>query len=97
MISKCRACAIESGRLKAPFCPPHTCGKSIKSSYASRFRAGMFISKCPKCNGNIVENDGDHLCENKQCRYCIEPHPLPVELCDMLKDANNKADWLPFP
>lgn len=31
MISECRACFIEHGRLKAPFCPPHTCGKSVGS------------------------------------------------------------------
>ena len=98
MISQCRACVIESGRLKAPFCPKHTCGKSTKSRYAKKYRAGMITCKCPKCNANIVENDGDHICENKECRYCIEPPPsIPVELYDVLKDINSNADILPFP
>lgn len=96
MIAECKACIIESGKLKAPFYPPHTCGKSIKSKYASRYRAGVFISKCPKCNSNIVENDGDHICENKDCRYCIEPTSISVELYDVIKDINNKADYYPF-
>lgn len=86
----CHACRIESGRLKAPFLPKHTCSKRNK------YHSGMFISKCPKCNGNIVENDGDHICENKDCRYCIEPPPIHAELYDVMKDIEKNFDVLPF-
>ena len=81
----CHACRVESGRLKAPFLPKHTCLKGNK----------QFVSKCPKCNGNIIENDGDLICE--KCKYCIEPSPISAELYDIFKDINSNADLLPFP